>query len=286
MPIRTLFGRSASRRVRLEVDAALQSDVGCVRTCNEDAGVVVNRSGGRLLRGDGLLVVVADGMGGHAAGDVASREATDWIPRIYFARPRCGHRALARAFARANRAIRRRAQADPACGDMGTTAVALALREGRAFAAHVGDSRLYRVRERRIEPLTRDHSLVQDLVEQGVLEPSQAARHPDSNVVLRALGTGRRVRVSTLRSPLRLAPDDRFVLSSDGLHDLVEEEEILKAVVDADAGEGCRALVALARARGAPDNVTVAVVHTRAPAPERAAVATTRITRMTRGGSR
>lgn len=244
-----------------EIDVALLSDVGCVRETNEDAGVIVNRAKGRRLAGDGMLVVVADGMGGHEAGEVASRAAVEWIPRIYFDAAGDRHEALARAFAASNAAIFSDAEQNPARAGMGTTAVALALRDGCAYIAHVGDSRAYRLNDGEAQAMTRDHSMVRDLVDRGLLTEAAAEAHPDKNVILRALGTRPEVDVELLGAPLRLHPGDGFLLCSDGMSDLASDQELFEGATTLPAHDACRVLIDLARKRGAHDNVTVGVVH-------------------------
>ena len=246
---------------------ALLSDVGCVRSNNEDTGVVVRPGGANRLDPPGVLAVVADGMGGHAAGDVASQLAVEWIPKIYFGAEEAGVQALVESIEVANAEIFERARSER--DGMGTTVVALALVGDAAWIAHVGDSRIYRVREGRIEALTRDHSLVRQLVDEGHLSEAEAETHPDRNVVLRALGTQPDVDVEAPTRPLRLAPDDHFVLCSDGLTDLVSGDEILECVDAAPAYEACQQLVELARQRGGHDNITVAILRVREPGDAR-----------------
>ena len=145
-------------------------------------------------------------------------------------------------------------------GGMGTTCTVLVLRGGEAFSAHVGDSRLYLVRDGHIEPLSEDHSLVNEMVKQGRISEEQARTHEDRNVITRALGLHPVVEVATWEAPLPVRPHDRFLLCSDGLYDLVSDEEIQEVVVSETPYVAGERLVALAKERGGHDNITVAVL--------------------------
>jgi serine/threonine protein phosphatase PrpC len=244
-----------------EVSAAVVTDVGCRRAVNEDCGRFVRPAGAAALLNKGFLAVVADGMGGHAAGETASRLAVDVVSRAYYEAEDEAGDALAEAFARANREIFEAARRDESLRGMGTTCTALALRGGIALCAHVGDSRLYMVRGGEVYLMTEDHSEVQELVNRGVITREEARRHADKNVILRAMGTQKKIEVSTWDKPLPVRAGDSFVICSDGLHDLVEDSEIKDAVVAARQPQvACERLVALAKERGGHDNITVALV--------------------------
>lgn len=249
-----------------EVFVSMRTDTGCVREANEDCGRVFESGDPARVAGRGLLAVVADGMGGHAAGEVASRMAVEAISDVYYRGRGEAAAALKRAFAEANRRIFAAAQGDAELRGMGTTATALALLNGTAVMAHVGDSRLYLLRGGEMYLLTEDHSAVMEMVKLGVITPEQARTHADKNVILRALGTNPEVEISTWDEPLPVRAGDQFLLSSDGLHDLVEDAQI-KATALAAPGphEACERLVALARERGGHDNITVGIVSLSAP---------------------
>jgi protein phosphatase len=149
---------------------------------------------------------------------------------------------------------------DRALLGMGTTCVVLRVRGHQALCAHVGDSRAYLVRDGAIYRLTEDHSHVRDLVRDGALADEEARHHPDKNVILRALGPSEYVQATTFHAPLELRAGDRFLLSSDGLHDLADDQEFLPGLALRDPDQACAALIALARDRGAPDNVSVCIV--------------------------
>ncbi len=260
-----------------EIVASVRTDPGCVRQINEDCGRHVKPNDPALLESKGLLTIVADGMGGHSAGEVASQMAVEIISRIYYQESKNSSvAALKHAFEEANRQIFAAALKDNDLKGMGTTGTALVLQNGAVFLAHVGDSRLYMVREGKIKLLTDDHSAVMEMVRFGVITMEQARQRSDKNVILRALGTAPKVEVETWEQPFPVEEGDQYLLCSDGLCDLVEDEEIKRAVIEgADPYSACEFLIALARERGGPDNITVGIVSVRAftyPPSERARV--------------
>ncbi|HKV41383.1 MAG TPA: Stp1/IreP family PP2C-type Ser/Thr phosphatase, partial [Blastocatellia bacterium] len=243
-----------------QVVASVQSDTGCVREVNEDRGRYVEPGDHESLAGRGRLVVVADGMGGHSAGEVASEMAVEVICRSYYEDAGEPAEVLKRAFLRANTEINEAAKKQVALNGMGTTCTALVLRNGSAIAAHVGDSRLYLVRGGQIYLMTEDHSAVMEMVKRGLLSLEEARHHPDKNVILRALGSRPNVEVTIWDESFPVKAGDRFLLCSDGLYDLVEDDEIRDEALSADVHAGCRRLIDMARERGGYDNITVALV--------------------------
>ena len=234
----------------IEVRWGSASHQGRVRERNEDA----------LLAGPDVFAV-ADGMGGHAGGDVASAIAVAGLAELRdLAATDEPAEALGHALSRVNAEIRRRASVDPALAGMGTTVVGIARVAGpRVLVFHVGDSRAYRLRDGRLEQLTEDHSVVADLVRAGALSAEEARRHPDRNTVTRALGAADDV-VPTLRTEV-VRTGDCFLVASDGLFDELPASQIgdLLATVG-PVEKRARALVDAALARGARDNVSVIVV--------------------------
>jgi PPM family protein phosphatase len=206
-----------------------------------------------------VLAVVCDGMGGHAAGDVASHIAIDTIVREWRILDDPAD-ALQRALTLANRAIVSASQSNRELGGMGTTCVALILREGKAWCAHVGDSRCYLLRDGQLHRMTEDHSAVMEMVRRGEISEDEARTHPHRNVIRRALGSRSEVVATVWPSPLPLLPGDQFLLCSDGLHDVVTDDEMRRVLCEHPPRTACDLLVDLTRSRGAPDNVTVALV--------------------------
>jgi PPM family protein phosphatase len=243
-----------------DVLASLVSDVGCAREINEDSGGYVQPDDPETLAAKGMLFVVADGMGGHSAGEVASRLAVNVITRAYYENGGAPPSALVEAFHAANREIYETSSKDEKLKGMGTTCTALVLQKGKALAAHVGDSRLYLVREGQIYLMTEDHSAVMEMVKRGWISLNDARHHPEKNVILRAMGSHAEVEVTTWQEPFPVRIGDRFLLCSDGLYDLVEDDEIKQAVLSSEPRSACENLIALAKQRGGHDNITVAVV--------------------------
>ena len=247
---------------------AAATDAGQVREQNEDAWTAVPDSG---------LFAVADGMGGHAAGEVASRLAVAALEELaggHGAPPGSvseARRLLAGSIREAGRRIREEGREHPGRRGMGTTLTALVLLAGgRGVVAHVGDSRAYRLRGGRLERLTRDHTWVQDQVDRGALSESEARRHPASSVLTRALGTDAGVEPDI--GEIAWERGDLYLLCSDGLTAAVPEPELAGALGRALEGAPDRdgspelaaaagALVEEANRRGGPDNVTVLLVR-------------------------
>jgi protein phosphatase len=242
------------------VNGAVRSDIGCCRQVNEDRGFLRVP---KTERQDTILIV-ADGMGGHAAGEIASQLAIENISSVCAENQSDVAQGLTTAFHQANRAIQQAAKDDPRRQGMGTTCTALVLREGLAYSAHVGDSRIYLVREGGIYLMSEDHSAVMEMVRRGLMTLATARHHEDKNVILRALGTQPKVEVSVWDKPFPVQAGDAFILCSDGLYDLVEDEEIKDAVLKLEVNQACEHLISLALERGGHDNVTVGVLQVQA----------------------
>ena len=243
------------------------SDIGCVRDSNEDAIGSCRPVDDAERERAGVLLVVADGMGGHSAGEVASRLAVETVIENYALDNGDPQAALARSIRLANRAIHDAAKTDRGRAGMGTTCTALVVRQGWAYCSHVGDSRLYLVRDGAALQMTEDHSAVYDLVKRGVIDREAARAHPDRNVIVRALGSRPDVDVSTWAQPLYVRSGDRFLISSDGLHDLVSDEEIAGIVLESAPDEACRRLIEVARGRGGHDNISAGILAVSSEAP-------------------
>jgi PPM family protein phosphatase len=231
--------------MRFRVGAA--TDVGKVRTRNEDSFLV-----------DAPLYVVADGMGGHRGGDVASKLT---VQTLRTARPAWGPPGgeLLDAVRSANRVVYERSAADRELRGMGTTVTALQVAGDAGRIVHVGDSRAYLLRDGALQQLTQDHTLVQQMVDEGQLDPDDAERHPARHIMTRALGVDPEVQIDELT--LDLHAGDRLLLCSDGLSGMLMSDDIEDLLArDGDPQETAEALVALAVERGGEDNVTVVVV--------------------------
>jgi protein phosphatase len=232
------------------------SDVGCSRSNNEDSfGVYEFEDASR-----GCLLVLADGMGGAAAGEVASSLAIETVAETFGRWNKRGpvKDALSHAIGSANRAVHERAAGDSQLGGMGTTCTALAIIGLELTLGHVGDSRAYLVRRGVIEQLTQDHTLAAEL-ERLAGTRSAAVAAASSHVLTRCIGAQPEVEVDLSPRPIPLEDGALLVLCSDGLSNVVEPSEIQEIVSEEPPAEACASLVELARGRGGPDNITVIV---------------------------
>jgi PPM family protein phosphatase len=228
--------------VNVRVGAA--TDIGLVREGNEDSYLV-----------EEPLFAVADGMGGHRGGEVASRLALDTIESLF----RRGQGALAEQVQEANRAVFERSSLDRAVAGMGTTLTAALVEDDRARLAHVGDSRAYLYRDGELRMLTEDHTLVNRMVQQGEITEAEAERHPQRSVVTRALGVEMSVPVDEVIVDLERG--DRLLICSDGLTGMVDDESIAELLSrEPDPQGAAEALVRAANEAGGVDNTTVIVI--------------------------
>jgi len=245
-------------------ETGVATDPGQVRASNEDFGLV------RELP-EGVLLLVADGMGGHDGGRVASGMAADAIihelefAEIQWNDPHQVRSLLEQSLLRANTEVYRAAQASRGNRHMGTTVMAVIMQGCNAHIAHAGDSRAYLVRSGRAFRLTADHSRVQDLVSAGEVSPKDARMHPDVHLLTRAVGAAATLEPDVRRTPLKLAQSDVLVVCSDGLYEKVSGQEIAKAFRLFPPQAACERLVGLANRRGAGDNITVAAYRWNLP---------------------
>jgi len=210
--------------------------------------------------GSAALLVVADGMGGAQGGEIASRMAVETVVEQFRAHPAGDElAALREAVETANERIHRKSVETEGLDGMGTTCTAAIIRENAIWLAHVGDSRAYLVRDGEARQLTRDHSLVSELVARGELDAESAKSDRRRNVVLRSVGVAPHVDVDSRRADMEPEPGDSLVLCTDGLHGQVEDREIAEIAGLDSLREACHRLVALARQRGGPDNITVVI---------------------------
>ena len=229
--------------------SASKSHVGMVRQVNEDACLDLPEN---------RLWVVADGMGGHAAGDYVSSLIVDSLRSLPVGRSLDEYTAALRTeLTRVNAAVREET-ANRGVTMMGSTVVVLAARGLRGVCLWAGDSRLYRLRDGELERISRDHSYVQDLQDSGLLSEADARVHPRANIVTRAIGVEAQLELSVV--DLLIAPGDSYLLCSDGLNKTVEDHEIRDVLSHAQPDEIARSLVHLGLNRGAPDNITTLVV--------------------------
>jgi serine/threonine protein phosphatase PrpC len=238
----------------MSFDCVSRTHVGLKRKVNEDSIHV------RTERG---LWAVADGMGGHEAGDVASTMVTDALralPIVYGLDDTV--EAAVDALRRVNGELIRLARSeDDRSRTIGTTVVGLAIADGNFRCFWVGDSRAYRIRHGQIRRLSRDHSLVQDLVDAGMLNSADAEKHESANVITRAVGVSEELEVDS--STGEAAPGDIFLLASDGITRVVEDSELLEELANGSLEAAADKLVELVLARGAPDNLSMVITRIR-----------------------
>jgi len=237
--------------IRLEVGA--NSDKGKLRINNEDAFCVEQ---------DRVFFIVADGMGGHQAGEVASTLAVDEISRLLapLADGQITLKDLEMVVEEANKIVYQKSIEDPSLYGMGTTVVVSVIREGRLLLAHVGDSRAYMLTQKGLKRLTNDHSLVFQLISQGEISEEEARLHPRANTISRALGINPAVEVETKEIAYS---GELLILCTDGLTDMLKDEEIEKVLMEQadDLQEACDILVKEANEAGGRDNITIIAVR-------------------------
>ncbi len=232
----------------MKIAVGARTDVGRVREDNEDSMLV-----------QAPLFAVADGMGGHTAGDIASQTCIQVITEMSAKEPPNADGALVDYVEKANAAIYSKAQNDPQLAGMGTTCTLIYLDGSTAHLAHVGDSRSYLVRGSEISQITEDHTLVERMVREGRLSREEAARHPQRNIISRALGIDADVRVDTI--DIEVTDGDRLIICSDGLSSMLDDDSILGTIEGvSDPQEAAERLVAAANERGGEDNITVVVI--------------------------
>lgn len=247
------------------LEYAASSDIGLRRANNQDAFTVALAGDQTDFERRGHLFMVADGMGAHAAGELASKIATDVVSLTYRKLlDQSPPEAILSAVLEANRQIHTRGQASSDFRGMGTTASTLVILSAGALVAHVGDSRAYRVRDGKIEQLTFDHSLVWEMQKLGNTTDAEVPAYVSKNIITRSLGPNASVQVD-LEGPFPLQPGDTFMLCSDGLSNQVKDDEIGMVLSCLPPKEAVQTLVDLACLRGGPDNITTVVVKVLGP---------------------
>lgn len=234
----------------MEIECVNRTHVGLRRKVNEDS---------MLVRTDRGLWAVADGMGGHEAGDVASAKVTEALLRlpIVYSLDELVESAIA-ALGRVNQELLTLAASNNGGRTIGSTVVGVAIADNQFRCFWAGDSRAYRIRGDQIVQLSRDHSLVQDLVAAGMLDPKEAENHPNANVITRAVGVLEDLKVETASGDVEAG--DQFLLASDGLTRLVDNQELLVELTTRRPAAAAERLVDIVLSRGAPDNVSMIIV--------------------------
>jgi len=239
--------------LELQLNIGNCSDVGKAREKNEDYF-------GSFSGSFGSLLLVCDGMGGHKGGEIASRLAVETIS-TYFEKLNDSYNIseeINKSLEAANTSIILKAKEDPELTDMGSTVVLVLVKNGLAYYASLGDSRIYKIRDGAIQQITKDNSLVQQMVDSNIITEDEAKVHPKKNVITKALGTNDELEPE-IYEPFKLQVNDNLILCSDGLTTHVDEEEILELSKNYPPQEAAQKLVDLANERGGTDNITVLI---------------------------
>ena len=245
----------------LAVSGALVTDAGKVRNLNEDSIFFVASQTGSAGEDLGALAVVADGMGGHFAGDVASSMATQCIRSNYFGSTDISpSEALKKAFSSANNLILEHANNHPECAGMGTTCTAIAIKDDVMWLAHIGDSRAYLCRNKRLEKISDDQTLQAKMLREGLITQAEIEQGMHAHVILQALGTRQDIEPTIPDEGISLAEGDQIIICSDGLTDLIDDDEIEEIVVSNNYQKACQSLLEQALARGGHDNISIGVL--------------------------
>lgn len=238
---------------------AAESDSGKVRELNEDSYKIIAGH-----QGVPDTFIVADGMGGHSSGEVASRMAVEFAEEYVLKHPDMFSKedtlsGIKKLMEEANRTVFLKAAETQENFGMGTTFIASVILNNVLYIGHIGDSRVYLIREGRIQRLTTDHSYIEELVRNGSLTREEAENHPKKNIITRALGCEEEALVDTLS--IGIEDGDIFVLCTDGLTNMLKEDEILAIISsNGEPKDACRELVSLANEKGGDDNITVIVI--------------------------
>ena len=240
----------------MELKYAGKTDIGSMREENQDAL-------GYVSLDEGLFLAVADGMGGYAGGSLAAQTAIESITAFvkeHWGEEERTENLLKKAVHHANHAVRTKALADEKLHDMGTTCVCVLAHKEQAYMAHVGDSRAYLLRDGVFSLITEDHTVVQQLIKKGKVNPLEASYHPSAGILMRCLGQLEHVEPE-LHGPIDLKEGDRLLLCSDGLTGMIYEDEIAQALTDKDLETVTDNLIQMANEAGGFDNITVQLVQ-------------------------
>jgi PPM family protein phosphatase len=255
-----VYDNPATEHTDLKV--VIKTDLGNIRTNNEDAASYHRIAEGLNGHERGLLLIVADGMGGHQAGEVASKMAVDVVNEEYYHMPgQSFEKMLLNAFQSANRKIYQLASSDEKYKGMGTTCTALVVAGRSVYFAHAGDSRAYLLKRNSLIRITEDHTYVQELVSKGDITSLEADTHPQRNILTNAMGTKPGLRVDTGICNVPIDPGDRLLLCSDGLYDYLNDSEIAAVLGGQTLRDAAEYFISEAKKRGGHDNITVVLAE-------------------------
>jgi protein phosphatase len=243
------------------VRSVIVTDLGNIRTNNEDVGLFFRIADEEVSRDKGCMLMVADGMGGHNAGEVASRMASEMISHEYFRQHGPIEKCLAKAFELANKNIFEMSQSNRSMKGMGTTCTVVVISDQAIYYAHVGDSRAYLLKGNTISKISEDHTYVQELVNKGEITIAEAAIHPKRNILTNAMGTKASLRIDTGKFALPFEENNRLMLCSDGLYDYLNDNEIARMLGGNSLRDAATEMVEEAKKRGGHDNITVVLAE-------------------------
>ena len=271
-PFRKKKKRSVSQTTAMlpEMDykAVAMTDVGAVRSNNEDNLVFIRPFDEDIRRKQGFLALVADGMGGHNSGEIASQMAADIVARHYYDHHDSVLNCLETAFDTANKAIFQKAGRDASLKGMGTTCTAVVLLNHQIYLGHVGDSRAYLLKNNRMIQLTKDHTYVQHLLDSGQITYEESLDHPQKNVITRAMGTSSALRADFFQHEVSFEADDKLLVCSDGLYEYFGPEEMKGILQEQSAADAASHFIELAKKRGGHDNISVLIVQRQEPSSD------------------
>jgi PPM family protein phosphatase len=251
----------ASQDSPLNIHGYVLSDLGNVRSNNEDNGYFFRPHDQQLREKKGFLGIVADGMGGYAAGEIASELAVNIIKNTYYQTNKTIQDSLKLSLENANQQIFQKAQNTPAHKGMGTTCTAVVICENRIFYAHIGDSRLYHLHNGKLNQISNDHTYVNELLKNNLITVEQASSHPERNILTRAMGTKSKVEIDVESIDDIFEDSDRLLLCSDGLYEYFRLEEIETILIEKPIKEASVELIETAKMRGGHDNITTLIIE-------------------------
>lgn len=230
------------------------SKIGLKRLDNEDAVGVFEID-------NGILAILCDGLGGNKAGEVASQLTIETVRNIFSEDDNTDSLSkIKQAILESNNAIIKNANADFDLKGMATTAEVLYLKDDTAFWGHIGDSRIYLLKNSKLKQLTKDHSLVQKLVDEGYLTMKEAENHPNKNIIMRALGDNDNIEIDLSKQKINTTDDVKFFLCSDGVTTVIKDEELQNILSENDLESVSKTLADLIEERGAPDNFSFIII--------------------------
>jgi protein phosphatase len=263
------MNEQANKPTSIRTQAVYLTDTGQSRAQNQDFVALEIPGRREALRAKGALYLLADGMGGYRAGDVASRQTAETVTSAYYADPQTDvAKSLTQAVQAANLAVYESALADPRLTGMGTTVVAAIVRDDKLYLANVGDSRAYLLRGKKFRQITKDHSLVQEQIDADIISAEAARIHPQRNIITRALGHQPQLEADIFQE--QLLPGDILLLCSDGLSGPLRDEEMADILRQHPLSQAVVRLIEAANERGGPDNISALLVQALPAHPSRA----------------